>query len=357
MALKDKVQGLLDKFKTRGDEQQPQLMSNRADGGFSGYQPKLPRRKPADAQAETMDTGFFGMMPGGVDANTMQQFQQVGGQTGSMQMPPVPQGQPMQPAGMQPPRPMPRQAGPQPQPVQATGFQPRPQPMPQPHRQQGQFTAFQPRPQMMGAQQPGGVQQRPQQFGAPTQQTQPPQRPQGFQPQQPVQQMQPHEGNISFMPGSFVEQNGSVYRMVLRVAQITGVSSCYRLIEFMQNNEAMIVNAEQITDVMEADRCMDLLFGAAYAMQQNFVRVSGKMIYLITPPQVEVTPFDGLRRMSNDDMERRWPGAARSSYQDNSRFGAQPRQEDFSPAFGRHAARSSAQAGAYTDYGGFGVRR
>lgn len=342
MAFMNSVQGLLDKFKPRRDEQQPQLMSNRADGGFSGYQPKLPRRKPAEAQAEMVDTGFFGMMPGGVDASTMQQFQQVGGQTGSMQMPPMPQGQPMQPAAMQPPRPMPRQAGPQMQQVQATAFQPRPQPMPQPQR-----------PQM----QPTGFQQRPQQFGAPAQQTPPQQRPQGFQPPQPVQQMQPNEGNISFMPGSFVEQNGSVYRMVLRVAQITGVSSCYRLIEFMQNNEAMIVNAEQITDVMEADRCMDLLFGAAYAMQQNFVRVSGKMIYLITPPQVEVTPFDGLRRMSNDDMERRWPGAARSAYQDNSRFGTQPRQEDFSPAFGRHAARSSAQAGAYTDYGGFGVRR
>jgi len=349
MALKDKMQGLLDKFKTRGDEQQPQLMSNRADGGFSGYQPKLPRRKP-ETQNEVMDTGFFGMMPGGVDANTMQQFQQVGGQTGSMQMPPVPQGQPMQPAGMQPPRPMPRQAGPQPQPVQATGFQPRPQPMPQ--RQQGQFTGFQPRPQMMGAQQ-GGFQPRPQQFSAPVQQT----PLQAFQPQQPAPQMQPNEGNITFMPGSFVEQNGSVYRMVLRVAQITGVSSCYRLIEFMQNNEAMIVNAEQITDVMEADRCMDLLFGAAYAMQQNFVRVSGKMIYLITPPQVEVTPFDGLRRMSNDDMERRWPGSARPAYQEPARFGGQPRQDDFSPAFGRHAARRSAQAGAYTDYGGFGVRR
>lgn len=356
MALKESVQGLLDKFKPRRDEQQPQLVSNRADGGFSGYQPKLPRRKP-ETQNEVMDTGFFGMMPGGVDANTMQQFQQVGGNTGSMQMPPMPQGQPMQTAGMQPPRPMPRQAGPQPQQTQATGFQPRPQMMGAQQPQRPQFTGFQPRPQMMGAQQPSGFQPRPQQFSTTVQQTPPQQRPQGFQSQQPVQQMQPNEGNITFMPGSFVEQNGSVYRMVLRVAQITGVSSCYRLIEFMQNNEAMIVNAEQITDVMEADRCMDLLFGAAYAMQQNFVRVSGKMIYLITPPQVEVTPFDGLRRMSNDDMERRWPGAARPAYQEPERFGGQPRQDDFSPAFGRHAARRSAQAGAYTDYGGFGVRR
>jgi len=183
---------------------------------------------------------------------------------------------------------------------------------------------------------------------------------QPVQPPQPVQQQPaqpPVDNGLRYFPGAYVTEEGSVYKMVLRVAQITGVASCYRLIEFMQNSEAMIVNAEQISDVMEADRCMDLLFGAAYAMNQNFVRISGKMIYLITPRQMQVIPFDSLLHMSNEDIERRWPGSSRG-YQEN-RFGgfaAKSRQEDFAPAYGQRAARS-AQAGAYTDYGGFGMRR
>lgn len=348
MAFMDKVQGLWQKVTTRSEtEQQPQLLSNRANGGFSGYQPKITKRKPADSvQPEHPATGFSGMMPGGVDATVMQQFQQVGGQTGAV--PPqqaMPQGQPMQAMQqnrpMAQPQPHARQAGPMPQrpvqpqqPMQNTGYQPRHQnPAPQPMQQTGWQPAYQ--PQQTGWQ--------------PVQ-----------QPQQPVPQPQPQADNgLRYFPGAYVTEEGSVYKMVLRVAQITGVASCYRLIEFMQNSEAMIVNAEQIADVMEADRCMDLLFGAAYAMNQNFVRISGKMIYLITPKQVQVVPFDSLLHMSNDDIERRWPGSNRGGQADNARFGGfapQSRQEDFAPAYGQRASRN-AQAGAYTDYGGFGMRR
>jgi len=147
--------------------------------------------------------------------------------------------------------------------------------------------------------------------------------------------------------------------MILRVAQITGVASCYRLIEFMQNGEAMIVNAEQISDHVEADRCMDLLFGAAYAMNQSFVRISGKMIYVIAPRQIQVEPFDGLLRMSNEDIERRWPGANAHNQPERGSFGGfapQSRQDDFAPRYGARAAQNP-QAGAYTDFGGYSARR
>lgn len=344
MAFMDKVQGLWQKVKTRSEGEQPQLMSNRANGGFSGYQPKITKRKPAEnLQPDHPATGFSGMMPGGVDATVMQQFQQVGGQTGTMppQQQTMPQGRPMTP-----PQPHARQAGPAmqrpaapQQPAQQTGWQPRMQNPVQP-QQPMQQTGWQPAfPQHQ----------------IPPQST-------GWQPpvQQPAPQPQPQQkadDGLRYFPGTYVSDEGSAYKMVLRVAQITGVASCYRLIEFMQNSEAMIVNAEQIADVMEADRCMDLLFGAAYAMNQNFVRISGKMIYLITPKQMQVIPFDSLLHMSNEDIERRWPGSSRG-YQEN-RFGgfaAKNRQEDFAPAYGQRAARS-AQAGAYTDYGGFGMRR
>jgi len=346
MAFIDKVQGLLQKVTPRREnEQQPQLLSNRANGGFSGYQPKIPKRKPVEnIVPEHPATGFSGMMPGGVDAGVMQQFQQVGGSTGTVQpqqaMPQQMQGRPMAQ-----PQPHARQAGPVPQrpaqpqqPLQNTGYQPRHQ---SPAPQMMHNTSWQPAYKPQQVQQNTGWQP--------------------VQPPQPVQQQPaqpPVDNGLRYFPGAYVTEEGSVYKMVLRVAQITGVASCYRLIEFMQNSEAMIVNAEQISDVMEADRCMDLLFGAAYAMNQNFVRISGKMIYLITPKQMQVVPFDSLLHMSNEDIDRRWPGSNRG-YQENARFGGfaqQHRQDDFAPAYGQRANRS-AQAGAYTDYGGFGMRR
>jgi hypothetical protein len=165
--------------------------------------------------------------------------------------------------------------------------------------------------------------------------------------------------------------DGHAYKLVFRVAQITGVPSCFRVIEFMYNNEAVIVNAEQITDLVEADRCMDLIFGAACAMKQRLMRVSGKQIYLITPPQVYVAPFDNLRRAGMVDIERRWPGALQANMQPQQMnaqpfvnnvqpmqpaANQQPRQDDFAGGMGRRAARNAMHTNGYTDYGGFGLK-
>ena len=101
-------------------QEEHQLLSNRADGGFSGYQPKMNR-----PQAEPMPTGyqqpapagFENMMPTGVDASVMQHFQPVGGQTGAVPQAgqAFPQGMPAQPqqgqfgrTGFQPPVNQPR---------------------------------------------------------------------------------------------------------------------------------------------------------------------------------------------------------------------------------------------------------
>ncbi|MBQ8554976.1 MAG: cell division protein SepF [Clostridia bacterium] len=340
MAIWDKAQSWLQSKMPRQEAQG--VPSNRADGGFSGYQPKVNKKKAQDTTPmqgasgyqEPMH-GFTGMMPGGVDMGGMQ-FQQVGGQTA-----PMPRQQQGAPVFQQTMGQMPMQTGYQPvfnQPQQPMQYTSQFRQMPPVQPQQG----FQ--PPMNGAQPMG-------QTGYVRMNQPPMQQP---QPQQPLRQ----EGNITYMPGSFVSEEGSVYKLVLRVAQITSISNCYRLIEFMQNNEAMIVNAEQISDVMEADRCMDLLYGAAYAMNQNFIRVSGKQIYLITPPQVQVQPFEALRRFGEEDIDRRWPDPERSfgnrSYARG--FGQHARQDDFVGGFGQRASGGN-QAGAYTDYGGFGMKR
>lgn len=367
--------------------------SNRADGGFSGYVPKMNRQ-----QAEPMPTGyqqprpagFENMMPTGVDPSVMQGFQPVGGQTGQVQM----QGQPRQGMPQQAPQPQqspfgrtsyqqPVNGGQQTPPRPQAQFQGQPMGAPQqgaPAQQMGpaqpghtfrQSVQQQPRP---GFGQPA-FQQNMNQQGFTTRQSIPQQQPVQQTPPQPAAPVQNDGHTFAFPGGDSYVVDGHAYKLVFRVAQITGVPSCFRVIEFMYNNEAVIVNAEQITDLVEADRCMDLIFGAACAMKQRLMRVSGKQIYLITPPQVYVAPFDGLRRAGMADIERRWPGALQANMQPQQMAGAQPfannvqsmqgaqqpayaqpRQDDFAGGFGRRAARNAVQTNGYTDYGGFGVK-
>ena len=155
-------------------------------------------------------------------------------------------------------------------------------------------------------------------------------------------------GNVRFFPGTVEDEQSNAYALVMRVAQVSSISSCYHLLEFMQNDEAIIVNLDQISDAMEANRCIDMLFGAAYAMNQTFERISTRSIYVILPRRVHLMPSDAMMQLSQSDLERRWPGLSRMGGSD----GRRGRQEDFAPAFGQRSA--SARPGQYTDFGGFG---
>ena len=342
----DAKKKMLQAMKPRQQQEHQGFSSNRADGGFSGYVPKAKRpdaeQSPGGARPGGV-AGYANMMPDGVDPSRMQPFQPVGGQTGAMPpqqampQPGMPQQPPLGRTGYQQPMGAPRPMGAQVPPRPQAQFQGEPV---QPQMQRG-FTARQPLQPQAGFQQ-GNV---------PPQPNPAPSEPQTF----------------AFSGGDSYMVDGNAYKMVLRVAQITGVPSCFRVIEFMYNNEAVIVNAEQVTDLVEADRCMDLIFGAACAMKQRLMRVSGKQIYVITPPQVYVAPFDSLRRAGMADIERRWPGAMQTNGQvqptvnNIQPMGAQPmyqqpRQDDFASGFGRHVARNAMHTNGYTDYGGFGTK-
>lgn len=347
--------------------------SNRADGGFSGYQPRMPQvqQDAGTAGYQRGSSGLEGMMPSGVDMSGMQHFQPVGGQTGAMR--PMAQGAPRQTVS--------GQTGYQPQVGQPQGGMNQPNAFAQ-QSAAPQHNAFPPQgnfapqggfaPQSTFA--PQGGMNQPNAFA---QQSAAPQQG-NFVPQGTAQMPAANQNasqTFAFPGGDSYVVDGNAYKMVFRVAQITGVPSCFRVIEFMYNNEAVIVNAEQITDLVEADRCMDLIFGAACAMKQRLMRVSGKQIYLITPPQVYVAPFEGLRKAGMADIERRWPGAMQAGAQvqpvpnniqpmqpmqpmqpvQQGGFG-QPRREDFAGGFGRRTARSAMQANGYTDFGGFKVQ-
>ncbi len=125
-------------------------------------------------------------------------------------------------------------------------------------------------------------------------------------------------GNISYMPGNFVGDDGQAYKMVQRLAQPLSSASCYRLIEFMRNGESIVVNTELIQDEHENTRALDLLYGAAFTMNYTFTRISSRSIYLISPATVMVMPYESIRQMSDEDQARRWPGSTPPAPQEAS---------------------------------------
>ena len=120
-------------------------------------------------------------------------------------------------------------------------------------------------------------------------------------------QQQPAQDNISYMPNLYRDDQGVGHHHVERLTQPMSASTCYRLIEFMRNQESVIVNTELIPDERERQRCLDILFGAAYAMDCTFTRISVKSIYLIAPRTVAVISYESIRQMNEQDAAMRWP--------------------------------------------------
>ncbi len=141
---------------------------------------------------------------------------------------------------------------------------------------------------------------------------------------------QPLPDNVSYMPNVFVGNDGAAYRHVERLTQPMSAATCYRLIEFMRNGETVIVNTELIQDERENQRCLDLLYGAAYTMKCTFTRISAKSIYLIAPATVSVISYESIRQMNEQDVAVRWPGSESAFF-----GGSRPRHQ---PVFGNARA-------------------
>lgn len=291
MTFKDWTQSLWDKVKTSGGfGPDGSAETNMPHGGSCGYRPntakhrtvrETARQTPVTDMPQNTDAPGWGQ-PGAYTG-----FQQAQG-TGYQQ----PQG-----TGYQ-------------QPVDAayTGYQP-------------PFTGYQPPVNAWAQQQP----QQPgydagQNFGGAAYGYQggyqdPGMNGTGYVPPQP----NAAPNNIRYMPNTFVGDDQQAYRHSERIAVVTTVSTCYRLIEFMRNGESIIVNTEQITDEVENQRCLDLLYGAAYAMRCSFTRIASQSIYLIAPSYVLVQPYDTIDRMSEQDINHRWPGSRQSQWESSYR--------------------------------------
>lgn len=359
MALKDWTQSMWDKIKARSPFGQDDMESNMANGGFSGYKPNTAKHRAMREtqmqtvmndmpQAEPMSTGMaWEQAPQTEQAAAFTGYTGMNQATGFQQSAAYQQTMGyQQPTGYQQ-----NMGGYTAAQQPAMGYQPSGNTM-----QYQPMNAWQEQPQQpymdpmaagytMGQQQPHVSFGNTAQF--PFQQTQ-------YQPQAaPAQQ-----DNISYMPGNFVGEDGTAYSHCERIAVISNVSMCYRIIEFMRNNESVIVSTEQITDDAENQRCLDLLYGAAFAMKCSFTRIAAKSIYLLAPANVMVVPYEAIRRMSDQDINNRWPEQERESRFDRfahqeGRYGARNQgygrqQEGYT--FGR---RDYAQQDSYSSFGGY----
>lgn len=127
------------------------------------------------------------------------------------------------------------------------------------------------------------------------------------------------ENNVLYMnQGGFVDENGTAYRMVMRLAQPLSTSKCYRIIEFMRNGETVLVNTEMIKEDREVTRCLDLLYGASYALNCTCTRAASRCLYVISPRDVHVLPYASLEDLNQRDAAQRWPGSDPANPRDRS---------------------------------------
>lgn len=319
MSLLDKAQTLLRRFRAGGEVDEESMYSRRHNGSLSGYHPNVGRMSPQDPSA-----------PADQPYDAYSQPPSYAAQDPAMQ------GQPVQ----------------QPEYSFQQNYQPLWNPPEQPNQATDYRTGYQPHFQNppMPANQPG----------SPIMGYQPP-----FPPQQPAQpQQQPVPDNILYMPGGVVGRDGKEYLHTVRIAQITGVPDCYALMQSMRNNETVIVNLDMMPDNSEIDRCLDLLFGASYALQCQFNLVSSRNIYLLTPAAIQVENVENLRQRSEYEADNRWPDPANLAYRQRVAAREQTAYSGFG-GFGQNAYAQSYQGYGmgrrngtrntmeYTDFGGF----
>lgn len=360
MAFKDWTQSMWDKIKARSPFGQDDLSFNLANGGTSGYKPNTAKQRALrETQRQAAMNGAQQAEPMSTGMNWEQypQSEPATGFTGMNAAQPTGYQQAadyQQTAGYQQATGYQNMTGYQ----QATGYQSTTGYQQAANYQQPMDAWQQPYADPMTAGYTMGQQQPHVSFGNtaqfPNQQAQYSTQ---YQPQfQQQMQYQPQEAapqdNISYMPGNFVGEDGRAYSHCERVAVLSNVSMCYRIIEFMRNNESVIVSTEQITDEAENQRCLDLLYGAAFAMKCSFTRIAAKSIYLLAPANVMVVPYESIRRMSDQDVSARWPEQERESRLDrfraqDNRYGA--RSQGYT--FGRRDYAQ--QQESYAPYGGY----
>lgn len=211
---------------------------------------------------------------------------------------------------------MPEGTNQQPQQPQQQTFQPQFPPKPDATSQPGNYTSTH-------MQTPPEVYQPTGQLYTPTYQ------PPAPEARQPVNPPQPVPDNIRPMQGMAQDKNGQVYRYIMRSVMVHDMVSACEVISFMRNEEAVVMNVEDIADDMQMDRCMDLIYGAACALNCTMSRVAARCLYVITPRAVTLQADIRSIQRSDQEFDRRWNNAYQPQMTD-----AVPRQRTYA-AYGQ----------------------
>lgn len=163
-------------------------------------------------------------------------------------------------------------------------------------------------------------------------------------------------GNISYMPGITPGTDGE--QMCIRILSLTGLKSCYDAIENMKNGESLILTLDAIGNESEILRCQDMLAGAAFTLGCRIRPLQGSRMVLVTPEQVRVYPEEARQRPAAVAVPNMPPQEApqvrvRRSVQNEGRWQESVRfdQTGNNP----YTGRMPAAAGAYSNFGGFGI--
>ncbi len=147
------------------------------------------------------------------------------------------------------------------------------------------------------------------------------------------QQYNAQSSNVLTFPGMQSGPDGSVYAHVEYIIQLSDRNQCRKVIDYIRSNASVFLNMEMINEAAERQRCVDMLSGAAYALNCVMNRISPRGMYLISSASVRVIPDEATRRLSTSPEVR---GFARQNY-DHEAYQAgvyqaqaqQPQQDDY----------------------------
>lgn len=156
------------------------------------------------------------------------------------------------------------------------------------------------------------------------------------------QQTQQTGGNISYP--TFPAANETAQLPRIRITQLHSVQQCYRIIEFMRDQEVLVVNTEPIASDQEVQRCIDMISGAAFTLSCSLTRITrAERAYLIVPSRMEALAEYQFHGMTDQDVVRRGDAEFAGQSRLGSIAGRYLNQD--SPFAPDRARRSAAHAG------------
>jgi FtsZ-interacting cell division protein YlmF len=133
--------------------------------------------------------------------------------------------------------------------------------------------------------------------------------------------------NTAYFPNpAFQDANGERFSHIERMSHMTSPEDIHAIISFMMNGESVIVNCESIAGAQEAQRCIDLIAGAACALKCQITQLSlSSKVMLISPPAICVLLDEAFSRINGrhpdgTPLRARGQGGFRHAFKQNTAY-------------------------------------